>query len=229
MKKINYIVINKKSILIGLILFLTLACVPLIPSLATAISPKAQYTVVIDAGHGGIDGGSVGISTGVIESELNLDYALTLRDLMQEFGFDVIMTRTTSGGLYSPFATNKKKDDMQKRKELIENANTDFVISLHMNSFNGNARGAQVFYGESDEPSKTLADNIQKYFIKYLNQARKATSVGDYYVLNAVKCPSVLVECGYLSNADEEALLISEEYKKEVCYSILLGVLEYFD
>lgn len=148
---------------------------------------------------------------------------------MQDFGFNVVMTRTTSSGLYSPFASNKKKDDMKKRKEIIDNSNADFVISIHMNSFSGKASGAQVFYGKGDEPSKSLADNIQKYFIKYLENAKSSTKVGDYYVLNAITCPSVLVECGYLSNATEETLLLTEDYKKEVCYSILLGVISYLE
>ena len=222
-------IINKKTILIILAIAFFCSTLCFVPNIIAMGSPKAKYTVVIDAGHGGIDGGSVGISTGVSEAELNLDYALTLREYMQDFGFNVVMTRTTSGGLYSPFASNKKKDDMKKRKDIIDNANADFVVSIHMNSFSGKANGAQVFYGKDDEPSKNLASNIQKYFLKYLQDARKEIKVGDYYVLNAVTCPSVLVECGYLSNATEEALLLTEDYKKEVCYSILLGVIEYFN
>lgn len=146
---------------------------------------------------------------------------------MQNFGFDVIMTRTTESGLYSTLASNKKRDDMKKRKSIVENANADFVISIHMNSFRGDARGALVYYGNDDEPSKSLAGFIQKYFLKNLPEAKKEIKIGDYYVLNELKVPSVLVECGYLSNIEEEALLVTEEYKKEVCYSILLGVLEY--
>jgi len=116
---------------------------------------------------------------------------------------------------------------MKKRKEIIEKSNADFVISIHMNSYNSTTSGAQVYYGKGDEVSKVLADNIQNYFIRYLVDAKKTSKIGDYYMLNAIKAPSVLVECGYLSNPNEEALLISEDYKKEVCYSIMLGVLSY--
>lgn len=227
--KLKSIILNKKTIFCILSLFLFLMVLSFTPKVLSINSPKAKYTVVIDAGHGGIDGGSVGISTGIEEAALNLQYAQTLREYMQDFGFNVVMTRTTSSGLYSPFASNKKKDDMKKRKDIIDNANADFVISIHMNSFPGKANGAQVFYGKDDEPSKNLASNIQKYFLKYLQDARRDVKIGDYYVLNAVTCPSVLVECGYLSNPTEEALLLTEDYKKEVCYSILLGVIEYFN
>lgn len=190
-------------------------------------SPYLKKTVVIDAGHGGIDGGSVGVSTNVSEATLNLDYAKCLKKLMEEFGFRVVMTRTTENGLYNPLASNKKKDDMKKRSQIVENSNADFVISIHMNSFTAKAQGAQVFYGKNDQPSQSLADNIQKYFVRNLTNARKESKVGDYFMLNAIKSPSVLVECGYLSNAEEEALLITEAYRYEVCYSILCGVLEY--
>ena len=228
MKKVNFFVFCKKHLIFCISTILLIALIFASNHIIKLSSPKAQYTVVIDAGHGGIDGGSVGINSGTTEAELNLQYALTLQKYLSDFGFDVIMTRTSSGGLYNPFASNKKRDDMQKRKAIIENANADFVISIHMNSFKGDANGAQVFYGNNDAPSKLLASNIQKYFIKYLHDAKSSPAIGDYYVLNAIKCPSVLVECGYLSNAQEETLLLSEDYKKEVCYCILLGILEYF-
>lgn len=228
-KELKSIIINKKNIIMILAIIFFCSTLCFMPNIIASTSPKAKYTVVIDAGHGGIDGGSYGINSNITEAELNLEYALTLREYMKDFGFNVVMTRTTSSGLYSPFASNKKKDDMKKRKEIIDNSCADFVISIHMNSFRGSANGAQVFYGKDDEPSKKLATNIQKYFIKYLQDARQTVKIGDFYMLNAVTCPSVLIECGYLSDAKEEALLLTEDYKKEVCYSILLGVIEYFN
>lgn len=227
MKKISFITISKNSIVFFVCVILFFCAFCFAPVLVESLSPKGKYVVVIDAGHGGIDGGCVGRATGVTEASLNLDYAKCLQEMMQNFGFDVIMTRTTESGLYSPLASNKKRDDMKKRKTIVENANADFVISIHMNSYKGNARGAQVYYGNDDEPSKSLAGFIQKHFLANLPDAKKEVKVGDYYVLNELKAPSVLVECGYLSNIEEEALLVTEDYKKEVCYSILLGVLEY--
>ena len=227
MKKISLITINKKYFFIFLLIFALILSFTIIPSTINSSSPKTKYTIVIDAGHGGIDGGSVGVCTNVSESTLNLEYANCLKDMLTNFGFNVVMTRTSESGLYNPLASNKKRDDMKKRKAIIENSNADFVVSIHMNSYNTKSCGAQVFYGEEDEPSEFLANNIQKYFIKYLVDARKTTEVGDYYILNAIKSPSVLVECGYLSNPNEEKLLLTQEYKEEVCYCILLGILEY--
>lgn len=229
LKKINILLIKGKWILFSVLFLIIIGVGFFLPKVIASNSPKTKYTVVVDAGHGGIDGGSVGKTSGISEAVLNLSYANCLREYLQDFGFNVVMTRATDGGLYSPIAKNKKKDDMKKRREIIENSNADFVVSIHMNSYNATSHGAQVFYGKDDEPSKTLADNIQKYFIKYLEKARQETKVGDYYMLNAIKAPSVLVECGYLSNPNEEALLLKEDYKKEVCYSILLGILQYLN
>lgn len=232
MKKIDlkYVVTSKKNLLIAFICTLLILFVCFVPSIInTSLTPKAKYTVVIDAGHGGIDGGSVGKKTRVAEATLNLEYAKCLEGLMSDFGFKVIMTRASDEGLYSPLASNKKKDDMKKRKAIVEKSNADFVISIHMNSYGSSSRGAQVFYGEDDEPSRSLAQNIQNYFIQNLPYARKEIKSADYYMLRAIKAPSVLVECGFLSNPNEEALLVTKEYKEEVCYNILLGVLGYLD
>ena len=228
-KKLKIFLFKKKWIIFSILFAFVIFAGCFLPKVIASTSPKTKYTVVIDAGHGGIDGGSVGKNSGICEAVFNLNYANCLREYLQDFGFNVVMTRTTDSGLYSPFASNKKKDDMKKRREIIENANADFVISIHMNSYSSKSQGAQVFYGKDDEPSKKLADNLQTYFIKYLEKARKETKVGDYYMLNAIKAPSVLVECGYLSNPNEETLLLKEDYKKEVCYSILLGVLAYLN
>ena len=227
MKKSNFIVLKKKHIVITLIAFCIALLLLFIPSVVNVASPKTKYTVVIDAGHGGIDGGCEGATTNITEACLNLDYAKCLKEKLESFGFKVVMTRTSESGLYNPLASNKKRDDMKKRKSIIENANADFVVSIHMNSYSSSARGAQVFYGKDDEPSKLLASTIQKHFINNLEYARKEIKIGDYYMLNEIKSPSVLVECGYLSNPKEEALLITENYKNELCYSILLGILEY--
>lgn len=227
-KTFNFLLLKKKNIIFALFVIFFAISFAFLPKIISSSSPKAKYTVVIDAGHGGIDGGSVGKS-GVCEAVINLSYAKCLKEYLVDFGFNVVMTRSTDDGLYSPFAKNKKKDDMKKRKEIVENSGADFVISIHMNSYNSSSQGAQVFYGEDDEPSKSLAFNIQKYFLKYLQKARQEIKVGDYYILNAIKVPSVLVECGYLSNPQEEALLLTEDYKKEVCYSILLGILSYLN
>lgn len=188
---------------------------------------NALPTIVIDAGHGGIDGGSVGLK-GTVESKLNLSYALKLKEYCQQFGFKVVLTRTGEGGLYSPFAKNKKRDDMKKRKEIIEKSNCDLIVSVHMNSFSDkSARGAQVFYNQENEISKSLASSIQTQFAASLVKAKKTALVGDYYMLNCTEKPAVIVECGFLSNAEEEALLITESYKEKTCYAVVCGIVTY--
>lgn len=188
---------------------------------------KYLYTVVIDAGHGGIDGGSVGVS-GTVEKDINLQYAKTLEKMCKEFGFKVVMTRTSDGGLYSPFAVNKKKDDMKKRKEIILKSNPDVVVSIHMNSTTyTSSRGAQVFYDSKNENSKTLAESIQKQFQDKLINPRKTAQSGDFFITSCTNFPSVIVECGFLSNSEEEKLLLSTDYKSNVAYSILCGILAF--
>ena len=227
MKKMSFITLKGKYILLAIVClaFVVLLCIA--PAAINSMTPKGKYTVVLDAGHGGIDGGSVGKTTSVTEASLNLDYAKCLQNKLVSFGFNVVMTRSTESGLYNPLASNKKRDDMKKRKAIIENANADFVISIHMNSYRPDSCGAQVFYGKNDEVSKSLASNIQKHFVDNLPNAKKEVKIGDYYMLNEISAPSVIVECGFLSNPEEESLLISENYKNQVCYSMLLGVLEY--
>ncbi len=199
-------------------------------SVKAASSPKPTYSIVIDAGHGGIDGGAVGKITGVDESHLNLQYAFALKALCEDYGIGVTMTRADMNGLYSPTAPNKKRSDMERRRQIIEGSNADLVISLHMNSYPlSSARGAQVFYAKGAEAGKALADSVQEEIVKGVPNARKVSSVGDYYMLNCTTKPSVLVECGYLSNPEEEARLVDEKYMKDFCYCLLAGILKFFE
>ena len=224
----KFITIKKRTICI------VLACIVLICSLvgifyavSTASSPQPYYTVVIDAGHGGIDNGSIGYS-GTLESEINLWYAKTLNEYFSQFGFKVIMTRENENGLYGPFASNKKKDDMKVRQSIIENAKPDMVISIHMNSFKEtSSRGAQVFYAKDSTTGHLLAQNIQNQFKKLLIKPRNECQVGDYFIVTCTKYPSVIVECGFISNPEEEQLLLTEDYKNQVCYAVVCGTLSY--
>ncbi len=222
----KFLVIKKKAIYIFLAILLAVLCAVSFMVVSTS-SPKPMYTIVIDAGHGGIDNGSIGYS-GTLESEINLWYAKTLQQYCTEFGFFVTMTRSNDNGLYSPFAKNKKKDDMKQRQKIIENTSPDIVISIHMNSFpESSSRGAQVFYAKDSEAGKLLADSIQDQFVKNLVKPRQSSEVGDYYIVNCTTAPSVIVECGFVSNPEEEQLLLQEDYKDKVCYSVVCGILKY--
>ncbi len=195
-----------------------------------ATTPPPKYSVVIDAGHGGIDGGSVGTQTNIKESDLNLAYAITLSKQLKQAGIETIMTRSTKDGLYNTKDKNLKKSDMQKRKQIIDQTNPACVISIHMNSFAlKSCKGAQVFYKQNNTEGKNLADCIQQQFITTLPNAKQTTSSGDYFIVNCTNLPAVIVECGFVSNPEEEKLLQTEDYKQKVCYLIMCGVLNYFN
>ena len=228
--KLKTFIIYKRTIIITLFVTLSVLFISFVPRIIKATSPKAQYTVVIDAGHGGIDGGSIGAQSGVTEASLNLAYAKCLKSMLTDYGFGVVMTRTTDAGLYSPLATNKKKDDMQKRKEIIEKANPDIVVSIHMNSFPlQSAIGAQVFYKKDNNEGKILADCMQGQLNKSVKNAKKTSKVGDYYMVNCTNLPAVLVECGYLSNKEEETLLQNKDYQNKFCYCLCCGIIDFLN
>lgn len=191
---------------------------------------EMKLKIVVDAGHGGIDGGVVG-KNGAKESDLNLQISLKLKDVLEETGFDVTLTRKTAAGLYGIATKGFKKRDMLKRKEIIEKAAPDLVLSIHQNFYSSSAtRGGQVFYDKQNEQSKTLAVCLQTQLNDlYAKQGVKARSEksGEYYMLQCTPYPTVIVECGFLSNAKDESLLKSNDFKTKLCRSITAGVLSY--
>lgn len=188
--------------------------------------------IVLDAGHGGIDGGVVGKTTGVKESELNLSITYKLKTELEDMGFEVILTRKTDAGLYDTTAKGFKKRDMQKRKELIEAAEPALVVSVHQNFYpSQNTRGGQVFYSKENPGSEKLALGLQKKLnALYAEEGAKGRSAasGDFFMLSCAACPSVIVECGFLSNARDEALLVDEVWQKKLAETLASGILDYF-
>lgn len=202
------------------------------------VSPRAvasvgnAFCVVVDAGHGGIDGGVVGKTTGVRESDVNLAVAYCLKDALEEMGFEVVLTRKTEAGLYGTTAKGFKRRDMQKRREIIENADPAMVISLHQNFYpTKNTRGGQVFYRKENAGGKRLALLLQAR-INGLYQTEgargRSAASGQFFMLECADCPSVLVECGFLSNREDERLLMDEGWRKRLSGAIADGVMEYF-
>ena len=225
----KFLTIKKRTlcaILVGVILVCSV--VGVCYAVRATSSPKAQYTIVIDAGHGGRDGGAVG-STGVTESELNLEFSLKLKEMCEEYGFKVVLTRKDMNGLYSLFATNKKKSEMKKRQEIIEKAKPDVVVSIHMNSFSSSSSGAQCFYASGNEAGEKLATRVQQALSTEIEHTGVTAKVGDFYVLNCTDYACVLVECGFLSNPEEEQKLCDESYQSEFCRTLLYGILDYFE
>ena len=198
---------------------------------AVAAFDEGGMRVVVDAGHGGMDGGVVGRKTGVKESDVNLAVSFRLRDVLTDMGFDVILTRKTEAGLYDTATRGFKKRDMQKRKEIIETSDPALVISVHQNFYPAkSSRGAQVFYSTTHEGSKLLALAMQGQLnTLYETQGAKprVEKEGDFFILECIARPSVIVECGFLSNPSDEELLCSESWQQKLAESIAAGVEEY--
>ena len=172
----------------------------------TAYSP---VVVVIDAGHGGIDAGVRGKNSGVKESDINLAVARELAGCFKAAGFSAVMTRKSQAGLYGLPTKGFKLRDMKRRREIIEECGADMVISVHQNFYSDSARrGAQVFFRKE-------------------GMRRADPLVGDYFMLECTQSPSVIVECGFLSNAQDEELLLDGEYRHQLAYAIFCGAVEY--
>ena len=222
-------VFKKKTIIIFSVLLATfftiILCVSAISARPVGEASASKIKVVLDAGHGGVDGGVLGKITGVKESDLNLKVVKKLETYLINAGMSVALTRNSEAGLYGVSTNNLKKRDMQKRSEIINSVSPDLVVSVHMNKYSlSTRRGAQVFYKYGDEVSKILAQNIQKSFNEMDGAIREYSALtGDYYMLKCTDYPSVLVECGFLSNAQDETLLTSSEYRKKLAYAIFKG------
>jgi N-acetylmuramoyl-L-alanine amidase len=191
-------------------------------------STNAQ-TIVIDAGHGGVDVGVNGVNTGVKESEINLYITKYLRGYFVNAGFNVVLTRSTQGGLYGTSTKGFKLRDMKKRREIIQDSLADMVISIHQNKCAlPSKRGAIVFYESDSESGKTLAETIQNELNKIDDYPTQSALAGDYYILKCTQSPSVIVECGFLSNEYDESLLTTEEFQKKIAYTIFKGAVAYY-
>ena len=192
------------------------------------VAHPTGITVVIDAGHGGIDGGSVGTTTGITERELNLVYAQKLTQYLEDFGINVVNTRTSTEGLYDTVTDDFKLVDMQKRAKIINGCGAQILISIHMNKYTTSTEnGAQVFFEQNNIESEHLANSIKNMLRANFDNARELTLAGDYYILNETDPIGVIVECGFLSNPIEEQNLQDEAYQNKMCYSIYAGIISY--
>ena len=190
---------------------------------ASKDSKYFKYTIVLDAGHGGFDGGCVGKTTNVTEAELNLEVTKLLAEYLKDFGFNVVLTRAGKDAL-----AKDKISDMEKRKEIINRVNPIMVVSVHMNSFTDPGEsGVQAFYKEDDVDSQALAQSIQSQLQLSIENARDNANHGEYYILDCSNATSCIVECGFLSNPNDEKLLNNKEYKQNLAYGIYSGIVKY--
>lgn len=214
--------------IIAMVFGLSLALIP--PKI---IAKAESKTIVLDIGHGGIDNGAIGTTTGVKEAELNLQIGKKTRDRLVQLGYNVTLTREDDNALVDYSGSGFKRADMEMRRKLIEKVNPDIVVSIHQNKFNGAKyrRGAQVFTANTDESvllGKTLQDNLNSNINMIYNGREYDSLCGNYYIIKCTKCPTVIVECSFLSNAEDERLIITENYQQELADSIALGITNYF-
>lgn len=230
----------KKMEWIGMLPFYLLAAILCIGgavwgsgAVTTAIQTGAverEQTVIIDAGHGGIDGGATSC-TGVLESGINLEIALRLNDLLRLLGYDTVMIRTTDTSIYTEGNTiaAQKVSDLKERVRICNETEDAILISIHQNTFSDSRYGgAQVFYADT-EGSRELAEKLQSGFCTTVNPGsnRKCKKADTVYLLENIECTGVLIECGFLSNPEEEARLRSAEYQQQLCCVIVSALSDF--
>lgn len=223
----------KKKILIITSIFMIIV-LSLITALSISFSssktiPRYPVYIVIDAGHGGIDKGAEGFSKKVYESDINLDIALKLQIYLEKAEIGVVMTRKDKNGLYGSKEEGFKKRDMLKRREIILSSDAELVVSIHLNKYPTSSRkGAQVFYKQSSEMGMLAAKKIQQQLNTNINLDRAYPILkGDYYILNCSDIPSVIAECGFVSNPEEEQLLTTSEHQDKIAYNLFAGIMSY--
>lgn len=186
--------------------------------------------IIIDAGHGGYDGGAIA-TDGTNEKDVNLKIAQNLKEFLTSAGFEVIMTREEDVSTDGAKGKYNKITDLKNRLKLMEENKDAIFVSIHLNKFTSSAAtGAQVFYSANDENSKLLAQDIQNTIRTQLQpendrMIKKATS--SIYILKNAKVPAVIVECGFLSNIKELEKLKDEKYQRMMAFSIFCGIIEY--
>lgn len=186
--------------------------------------PLEGKTIFVDAGHGGTDGGARAKDSGTWEKEINLQVARLVKERLMEKGAQVLMSR--EGDMqYS----HNKRADLTARLDMAQAGGADLVVSIHMNEYRTRAEsGPQVFYRAGQEQSRLLAGALQEALIRHLSPRKERQAMaGDYFILS-LDCPSVLVECGFLSNAAEERLLLDPAYRQRVAQGIGSGIEAYF-
>ena len=223
----NYVCFKVLSALL-VILFLTVMIAT--NKVASAYKNTAfKVKILLDAGHGGIDCGCTGSTPESVESTLNLLITKELETVLKERGFSVFLTRENDGGLYGSEEPGFKLRDLKKRVEIANKISPDLFISVHLNKYVSiGRRGAQVFFKIADKNSKNLATKIQNS-LNLLPESKRMYDPlkGDYFLLNELAFPSVIVECGFLSNPDEEKLLLTKSYRQKLAKAIADGVVMY--
>lgn len=199
------------------------------------IMPITNKTIIVDAGHGGIDPGSMTDDQSVKEKDVNLKITKKVKELLEASGAMVILTRNDDTSLYTEESgktiRQKYNENLKNRKKIIQESSADMFISIHLNKFQESKYyGAQTFYPAGKEDDKQLATYIQGELKRVVDKTnnRKIKSTNDIYLIKDNEIPSTLIECGFLSNDKEAKLLNDEEYQDRIAWSIYVGIQKYF-
>lgn len=225
MKKYNLIILSIT------IFFLIVVILIFTAKTAPTFSVAPLCTVVVDAGHGEPDGGAVGVN-GTLEKDINLSIAIKIQEILESRGVKVIMTRTDDNSIHSSDAQTlheKKVSDMHKRESIINNSGADLFLSIHMNSFTDtSASGLHVFYSRNHPEAENLAVSIQDELtnITHAKAHTVKTASETLYLMKNPVPPAILVECGFLSNPQEEELLNDELYQSKIAFAIANAIID---
>lgn len=235
-------VINKKRTIfltlaiflpIGMFVLQTASNINTNKTVATMATPVSSNTIIIDAGHGGEDGGAVS-NNGISEAEINLKIALKLQQLLEQSGSNVVLTRSDNNAIYDidkKTLREKKNSDIRNRVRIGNNSSADIFVSIHLNKIPENQYyGWQTFFKDGNEDGKRLANCIQNNLNETIQKENKRTplKINNVYVIKHVEIPTVIVECGFLSNPEEERQLQQEEYQTKLAWGIYNGIMEFF-
>ena len=195
--------------------------------------PVTNRTIIVDAGHGGEDGGAVS-SNGVSEAQINLSIALKLQNLLEQSGATVVLTRSDENAIYDidkKTLRQKKNSDLKNRVKIGNTSSADIFVSIHLNKIDQSQYyGWQTFYKNGNEQGKKLATCIQNNLNEAIQKENKRTplKISDVYIIKNVEIPTTIVECGFLSNPEEEKQLQTDEYQNRLAWGIYNGIMDYF-
>lgn len=232
------LIINKKRIflmLIAVLISVGTYNVTIKKENALAISslPATNKVIILDAGHGYPDKGASS-SSGLTEEAINLKIVKKLQNLLEQSGSTVILTRSDENGIYDSDESsirNKKVSDIKNRVKIGNNSSADIFVSIHLNKIpQSQYSGWQTFFKQGNEQSKKLAENIQNSLNSSIQKENKRQSlkISGKYIIDNVEIPTTIVECGFLSNPEEEKQLQEDDYQNRLAWGIYTGIMDYF-
>lgn len=228
------VVIRKRGLLLAFFSFLLLCYVArLTVSMTALVSTREVYrssirgkTIAIDPGHGGIDGGASDPATGLVEKDINLDFARALKSALTRAGAKAVLTRKGDNGTLGDLSP---AEDCDKRLKEAEAHNADVYVSIHVNSFpDSSCFGAQTFYLDGSEEGRRLALLIQEEVVRIRPENFREAATGDFYVLRNSKMPAILLEIGFITNPEDRRLMADAGFTRKMAEAVSFGIARYF-